>query len=50
MIINDIPGVYYLMKRYADARPDARGQNQAISAAYRIEAVPVFVVPADQAQ
>jgi hypothetical protein len=50
MIINDIPGVYYLMKRYADAQPDKSGQNQAISAAYHIEAVPVFVVPADQAQ
>lgn len=51
MIINDIPGVYYLLKRYADAHPDPEtGQNLAISAAYHIELVPVFVVPADQAR
>jgi hypothetical protein len=47
MIINDTPGDWYLLKKMADADPDpATGQNTAISAAYRIEAVPVFAVPA----
>lgn len=45
MIINDTPGDYYLLKRHADAYPDPiTGENTAISAAYRVEAVPVFVV------
>ena len=38
----DLPGVYYAMKRLADAVPDQNGQNTAISATYYIEAVPVF--------
>jgi len=38
----DLPGVYYAMKRLADAKPDKSGQNTAISATYYIEAVPVF--------
>ena len=47
MIINDTPGDYYLLKKAADAEPDPKtGQNMAISAAYHIEAVPVFAVPA----
>jgi hypothetical protein len=47
MIINDIPGDWYLLKKMADAAPDpVTGENTAISAAYRIEAVPVFAVPA----
>ena len=50
MILNDIPGIYYLLRRHADAEPDPKtGQNTAISATYRIEAVPVFAVPADSA-
>lgn len=40
----DIPGAYYAMKRLADAEPDATGQNTAISAAYYLEAIPVYVL------
>jgi hypothetical protein len=50
MVINDIPADWYLLKKMADADPDpVTGQNRAISAAYRIEAVPVFAVPAEAA-
>ena len=43
----DIPGLYYLMKKYADAAADPRtGQNTAISATYYLTAVPAFVRPA----
>lgn len=39
----DLPGVYYAMRRLADADPDPQtGQNRAISAAYYLEAAPVF--------
>ena len=50
-ITGDIPGIYYLLKRHADADPDPKtGQNASISAAYYLEAVPAFVVAAkDQA-
>ena len=35
------------MKRLADSNPDpANGQNQDISTAYHIEAIPAFTVPA----
>jgi hypothetical protein len=40
----DIPGAYYALRRLADAAPDASGQNTAISAAYYLEAVPVYVL------
>ena len=47
-ITGDIPGLYYLLKKHADADPDpATGQNASISAAYYLESVPVFAVPAD---
>lgn len=40
----DMAGVYYALRRLADADPDpATGQNRAISAAYYIEAVPAFL-------
>lgn len=39
----DLPGVYYAMKRLADAEPGPNGQNTAISATYYIEAAPVFI-------
>ena len=40
----DAPALYYALRREADAYPDPKtGQNTAISAAYRIEAVPAFV-------
>jgi hypothetical protein len=46
-VMGDIPGFYYLMKRYADADPDPKtGQNMRISATYYIEAVNAFVAPA----
>lgn len=41
----DIPGLYYALARLADGMPDPKtGEKTAISAAYRIEAVPAFVV------
>jgi len=44
----DLPGVYYAMKRLADSAPDPKtGQNMAISAAYYIEAAPVFLTTTD---
>jgi hypothetical protein len=42
-VTGDIPGFYYLMKRYADADPDPKtGQNMRISATYYFEVVPAF--------
>ena len=39
----DLPGLYYAMKRFADAVPDpVSGEHTAISAAYWTEAVPAF--------
>lgn len=44
----DVPGLYYMLRRYADASPDrVTGENTAISAAYMIQAVPAFVVSED---
>jgi hypothetical protein len=44
----NMPGVYYAMRRHADADPDPEtGQNRAISAAYYIEAVPAFHTTVD---
>jgi hypothetical protein len=41
----DIPGIYYALKRMADAYPDPKtGENTAISTAYAVEAVPAFIV------
>lgn len=41
----DAPGIYYALRRLADAYPDPKtGQNTYISASYWIEAVPAFVV------
>jgi hypothetical protein len=42
-VTGDIPGFYYLMKRYADADPDPKtGQNTRISVTYYFEVVPAF--------
>ena len=50
MIINDAPGIYHSLKRHADGNPDPEtGEFTSISAAYRIDAVPAFVVPAEAA-
>ena len=44
----DLPGAYYAMRRLADADPDpTTGENRAISAAYYIEAAPVFHTTVD---
>lgn len=46
-IVGDRPGLYWAMKKAADADPDpVTGQNMSISTAYRITAVPAFVVDA----
>lgn len=46
----DLPGMYYALKRLADFDPDPKnGENRAISATYRMELLPAFVVPRDQA-
>lgn len=46
MVGVNIPGIYYALRRLADAEPDPKtGQNMAISVAYRIEAVPALAVP-----
>ncbi|HTT05447.1 MAG TPA: hypothetical protein VMF64_09165 [Steroidobacteraceae bacterium] len=43
----DIPGLYWALRNLADADPDPRtGQNQSISTAWAIEAVPAFIVTA----
>ena len=43
MYEEDLPGVYYGMRRHADGIPDERtGENTAISSAYWLEAVPAF--------
>jgi len=42
-ITGDVPGLYWLMRKHADADPDPKtGQNASISATYYIEAVPAF--------
>jgi hypothetical protein len=42
-VTGDIPGFYYLMKRYADSDPDPQtGQNTRISVTYYFEVVPAF--------
>jgi hypothetical protein len=44
----DLPSFYYALQRYADADPDPKtGQNRRISTAYRLRAVPAFVVAPD---
>ena len=41
----DAPGIFYALRRMADAYPDpVTGKNTAISAAFAIEAVPAFVL------
>jgi len=44
-VSHDVPGTWYALRRMADAYPDPKtGQNTAISTAYRIDAVPAFIV------
>jgi len=41
----DMPGAFYALRRMADAYPDPKtGENSAISSAFRIEAIPAFLV------
>src|SRR5690606_4984836 len=48
MLVNDSPGIYWLLRKFADADPDPEtGRNTSISAAYHIEAVPVKIVNED---
>ena len=45
----DLPGLYYALKKAADADPDPKtGENTSISLAYQIDAVPAFVIHDDQ--
>jgi hypothetical protein len=49
-ILGNIPGIYHLLRRHADALPDPEtGQNMAISASYYFEAVPAFVAHPSEA-
>lgn len=42
---HDLVGMYYALKRNADGMPDPKtGQNMGISIAYRIKAVPAYVI------
>lgn len=38
------PGLFHALQRFADGFPDASGTCTAISAAFRVEAVPAFVI------
>jgi hypothetical protein len=49
MVGLNVPGIYYALRRLADADPDpTTGQNMSISVAYRVEAVPALTVPEGQ--
>jgi hypothetical protein len=40
----DVPGLYYALRKMADANPDPKtGINMSISASWKIEAVPAFI-------
>jgi hypothetical protein len=40
----DVPGLYYALRKIADADPDAEtGMNMSISASYFIEAIPAYI-------
>lgn len=43
MVVGDVPGLYYTLRKLADADPDPQtGMNRAISAAYHFLGVPAF--------
>ncbi len=45
MVTGDIPALYYLLRKHADAEPDPEtGINNSISATYYFEAVPAFII------
>jgi hypothetical protein len=43
----DTIGMYYALKRLADASPDKSGQNTEISATFRFDAVPAYLLALD---
>ncbi len=45
----DLIAAYYALERNADADPDGRGRNRAISTTYRFSAIPAFAVEAPAA-
>ena len=45
----DMAGIYYLFRKFADAEPDAIGQNAAISATYYMQGLPAFSVAPSRA-
>lgn len=50
-VTGELPGLFYLLQRHADALPDPQtGENTEISAAYRLQAVPAFHVNPIEAQ
>lgn len=50
MISTNYVGLYWSLRRLADAEPDPKtGINSAISAAYSIQAIPAFIAPAEPA-
>ena len=49
MIGANLPATYYALKNAADAKPDPKTkENTAISAAYRVVAVPAFILTEDE--
>ena len=47
----DIPGVYYALKKHADADPDPEtGENRAISTAWWVDAQPAIIVYEQESQ
>ena len=50
-VTGELPGLFYLLKRNADASPDPQtGENRDISAVYRLEAIPAFHVKTERQQ
>lgn len=48
MVVGDVPGLFYALRKGADAYPDpVTGENTSISATWWVDAVPAFVVQTD---
>lgn len=46
LVSYDVPGMFYALRKCADAYPDpVTGQNTRISATYAIDAIPAFIAP-----
>ncbi len=51
MVSYDVPGLYYALRKMADAYPDPKtGVNGYISSTYAIDAIPAFINKAPKAQ